>query len=67
MEEVLPINLDVARKFAEVDAKLRKKGTPIPVNDVWVSALALVRNAVLVTNDAHFKHVDNLKIGNWTH
>jgi predicted nucleic acid-binding protein len=66
MEEVLPITLDVARKFAQVDAKLRKKGKPIPINDVWVAALALVRKAVLVTNDEHFKHIGNLKIENWT-
>lgn len=66
MEEILPITLTVAEKFAEIEVKLRKKGKPIPVNDVWMAALALVRGAVLVTNDEHFTYVDDLNIENWT-
>lgn len=66
MEEILPITLTVAEKFAEIEVKLRKKGKPIPVNDVWVAALALVRGTVLVTNDEHFTYVDDLNIENWT-
>lgn len=66
MEEILPITLTVAEKFAEIEVKLRKKGKPIPVNDVWVAALALVRGAVLITNDEHFTYVDDLNIENWT-
>jgi predicted nucleic acid-binding protein len=66
MEEVLPMNRLVAEKFAEIEVRLRRKGKPIPVNDVWVAALALVRGAVLVTNDEHFAHVEHLKVENWT-
>ena len=65
MEEVLPITPMVAEKFAEVDATLRKKGRPIPVNDVWVASLALVRQATLVTNDGHFNYVEGLTVENW--
>ena len=65
MEEILPITLTVAEKFAEIEVKLRKKGKPIPVNDLWVASLALVRVAVLVTNDEHFAYVDNLNVENW--
>ncbi|MFQ5740382.1 MAG: PIN domain-containing protein [Acidobacteriota bacterium] len=49
-----------------MDAKLRHKGKPIPINDVWVAAGALSRNATLVTNDAHFVHVEGLRTANWT-
>lgn len=66
MEEVLPITLTVAERFSETEVRLRTKGKPIPVNDVWVAALALVRGAVLVTNDEHFTYVDNLNLANWT-
>jgi tRNA(fMet)-specific endonuclease VapC len=65
-EEILPITLAVGEQFAETDAKLRRKGRPIPINDVWVAALALVRGAVVVTNDEHFSYVDNLRRENWT-
>lgn len=66
MEEILPMTQAVAERFAEIEAKLRQKGKPIPVNDVWVAALAVERGAVLVTNDAHFAHVEPLRVENWT-
>lgn len=64
--EVLPLTRTAAEKYAEVGAVLRKKGTMIPMNDVWIAAVALTRGAVLVTNDEHFRYVDNLRVENWT-
>jgi tRNA(fMet)-specific endonuclease VapC len=64
--QILPITLPVAERFAATDAALRRKGRPIPVNDVWIAALALVRGAVPLTNDDHFRHVDDLVTENWT-
>ena len=66
MDEVLPITRVVAEEFAHIDAALHKYGRPIPVNDVWVAALAAARGAVLVTNDEHFSRVDGLRIEDWT-
>jgi tRNA(fMet)-specific endonuclease VapC len=65
-DEVLPITLPVAEQFAETDAALRRAGRPIPINDVWLAALALVRGAVLLTNDDHFGSVPGLATENWT-
>ena len=65
MEEVLPMTREVAETFARIDAALRKKGRRIPVNDVWVAALAQSEDAILVTNDEHFNFVENLKRENW--
>jgi tRNA(fMet)-specific endonuclease VapC len=64
--DVLPLTLPVGEQFAETNAALRRKGRPIPINDVWIAALALVRGAVLVTNDAHFSNVEGLATENWT-
>ncbi|MEM9153339.1 MAG: VapC toxin family PIN domain ribonuclease, partial [Cyanobacteria bacterium P01_F01_bin.3] len=33
---------------------LRVKGRPLPENDIWIAALALQYDLVLVTHDAHF-------------
>ena len=66
MDEIVPITLSVAEAYAGIDVALRRKGRPIPVNDVWVAAAALTRDAVLVTNDDHFAHVDALVLENWT-
>ena len=66
MDAILPVTRAAAEYFAEVDTALRRKGNPIPVNDVWVAAVASVKGAVLVTNDGHFAYVDGLKVENWT-
>jgi tRNA(fMet)-specific endonuclease VapC len=66
MDEILPVDLAAAEKYAEIDAALRHKGRPLPVNDVWIAAVTVVRGATLVTNDAHFAYVDGLITENWT-
>jgi tRNA(fMet)-specific endonuclease VapC len=65
LEEVLPVTPAVGERFAETDVGLRKRGRPMPINDVWIAAVALVRGAVLVTNDEHYAHVEGLKTENW--
>ncbi len=49
-----------SRLFAQVFDQLRKAGTPIPMNDVWIAACALKAGCALYTLDAHFKSVDGL-------
>ena len=43
--------------YAAVFRQLRKQGTPIPTNDVWLAALVLQHNIVLHTRDKHFEHL----------
>ena len=40
--------------YASIFSDLRKKGTPIPTNDLWIAALVLQHELVLFTRDAHF-------------
>ena len=55
-----------ADHFAELQAMLLGKGTPIEENDGMISAHALSIDAVLVTNNQkHFSKVPNLKLTNW--
>ncbi|MEM7184769.1 MAG: PIN domain-containing protein [Spirochaetota bacterium] len=46
-------------------AELKKKGKPIPENDIWIAALAIQYTATLVTKDKHFKNIDGLQIESW--
>ncbi len=66
VHEVVPVNFEAAETYAQIGASIRHKGRPIPINDIWIAAIALVRGAVLVTNDAHFAHVNRLITQNWT-
>ena len=43
--------------YAQLYLQLRKKGTAIPTNDLWIAALVLQHNLVLCTSDAHFQHL----------
>lgn len=49
--------------YALVHAALRRKGQPIPSNDLWIAASALEHGAALLTLDAHFQAIDGLRAG----
>lgn len=46
--------------YASVFRQLRKQGTPIPTNDMWIAALVLQHNLVLHARDKHFDHMPQL-------
>jgi tRNA(fMet)-specific endonuclease VapC len=46
--------------YANVYRQLRKQGTPIPTNDMWIAALALQHSLVLCARDAHFDALPQL-------
>ena len=46
--------------YASVFRQLRKQGTPIPTNDMWIAALVLQHNVVLHARDQHFDHLPQL-------
>jgi tRNA(fMet)-specific endonuclease VapC len=48
-------------KYAALFAQLRRQGTPIPTNDLWIAALALQHDLILCTKDEHFRHIPQLK------
>jgi tRNA(fMet)-specific endonuclease VapC len=56
----LPVTLTTARRFGMLASALRKKGTPIPTNDIWIAAHALETGADLVSFDRHFLEIDGL-------
>lgn len=61
--EVLPITALTADSYALVYFSLRRRGQPIPTNDLWIAASALEHGAALLTRDAQFAQIDNLRCG----
>ncbi len=59
---VLDATMETADFFALIMASLRKSGTPIPINDVWIAAHALETGSVLVTHDGHFALIPGLRL-----
>ncbi|NDJ17901.1 PIN domain-containing protein [Myxacorys almedinensis A] len=56
---VLGCDAETARHYGEVKNKLRLKGRPLPENDIWIAALGLQHDLILVTRDAHFQEIEN--------
>jgi len=52
--EALPVDVDVARRWAELRVQLRSVGRRAPANDVWIAATALVHGLPIVTQDDDF-------------
>jgi tRNA(fMet)-specific endonuclease VapC len=59
---VLPATSATAAYYATVFGQLRRKGRPIPTNDLWIAATAMEHGAVLLTHDKHFDEVDGLRV-----
>jgi len=57
---VLPVTRTTADRFGRIAAMLRKAGTPIPSNDIWIAAHAVESGAELLSFDAHFAAVPGL-------
>jgi tRNA(fMet)-specific endonuclease VapC len=61
--KVVPSTAATADLYALVYAALRRKGQPIPSNDLWIAASCLEHGAALLTFDAHFQNIDGLRAG----
>jgi len=62
---VLSCDVGSAQRYGEIKDELRKKGRPIPENDIWVAALALQHDLTLVSRDEHFSQIPGLRAEAW--
>jgi tRNA(fMet)-specific endonuclease VapC len=53
---------DTTHQYARLFRQLRKQGTPIPTNDLWIAALALQHDLLLFTRDTHFDYLPQLPV-----
>ena len=51
-----------ADHYADIYAALRRQGTPIPTNDLWIAALARQHRMPLFSFDEHFGAVPGLAL-----
>lgn len=63
---VLPIEVNVAKHYADIRADLAKKGSPIGNNDLWIAAHARALGHTVASNNIkEFESVENLHFENW--
>ena len=56
----LPVDDGTARRYSDIVEHLRRAGTPIPTNDLWIAASAMQHGLILVTTDTHFEKVPQI-------
>ena len=61
----VPLGRETATIYARTRLALKRKGRPIPMNDVWIAAQCLEHDWVLVTDDTDFDDVDGLILEHW--
>ena len=62
---ILSCDANTSRYYGEVKNNLRLKGSPLPENDIWIAAITIQYNLILVTRDAHFNEVENINCVRW--
>jgi len=57
---VHPVDVETADFYSAILDQLRKAGTPIPTNDIWIAAIAFQHGYKLFSHDRHFDGVPGL-------
>lgn len=60
----LPLTWVTADRFSRLATALKRKGTPVPTNDIWIAAHAMETGADLISFDYHFRTIDGIA---WIH
>ncbi len=60
--EIIDVDENVARKYAMIYLSLERKGTKIPINDVWIAACCMEIGGTLLTRDKHFTQVEQIEV-----
>src|SRR5574337_950461 len=60
--DALNITRKTADHYSSIRLELKRKGRPIPENDLWIAAICREQNLPLITGDAHFDVINDLKI-----
>jgi tRNA(fMet)-specific endonuclease VapC len=62
---ILCVDEKTAVEYARIRGELRQAGRPIPSNDVWIAALARQHSMPVLSKDAHFDLVPQVKRIEW--
>jgi predicted nucleic acid-binding protein len=62
---VLCPDRQTADSYASIRFELKRKGRPIPENDMWIAALARQHSLEIVSRDPHFDAVDGVQRIGW--
>lgn len=59
---ILNATAETAEIFGMIKNNLKKAGTPLPINDIWIASHAVETRSAVVTYYAHFKKISGLRL-----
>lgn len=59
VEEIV-VDGDVSQIYADIVIALRRRGVPLPTNDIWIAACAARAGATVLTYDPHFAEIQRV-------
>jgi tRNA(fMet)-specific endonuclease VapC len=62
---ILPVVEETAAHYAMISKQLKKSGTPLPSNDVWIAALARQHDLPILSRDEHLDAVKDVVRISW--
>jgi len=62
---VLDVDDGTTHSYSAIGLELKRKGKPIPTNDLWIAALCRQHSLPLVSRDRHFDFVAGLRRLDW--
>jgi tRNA(fMet)-specific endonuclease VapC len=62
---LLACDATTAEEYGRIKHELRQRGTPIPENDIWISAVAAQHGLAILSSDSHFREVEGLDVEGW--
>ena len=62
---VLDIDEETSQSYAALGLELKRKGRPIPTNDLWIAALCRQHALPIVSRDQHFDLVPGIRRLTW--
>jgi tRNA(fMet)-specific endonuclease VapC len=58
--EINPLTEITSDRYSRIAVELKRQGTPLPSNDIWIAAQTMETGAELVTMDNHFDKISGL-------
>lgn len=59
---IVDVEVTIAAHYGRLFAALRRAGTPVPINDVWIAACALGVGATILTFDGDFLRIPGVDV-----
>ena len=63
--QILDVSEETATQYADIRLELRRSGTPIPSNDIWIAALCRQYSLPILSQDRHFDLVSGVIRVGW--